>query len=205
MQELCAAVTDSARCSTSATSSSSGVRAAGRSRAPRPQRRSRCASTASRPPPSLAAARRAARSPNTAARSAPLAGTCQPRAEPQRPLSHHPPTARANSVGLQTKGRCIDRPLHERRQGAASDASARPGSRIRAPAGRPAPRRCPRVFSDQRTRDRRADRDLVVLDVGLIVADDLVGHDLAAVQVFELDRGAEHAPDRPHRAAVSDR
>src|SRR5439155_14871477 len=51
----------------------------------------------------------------------------------------------------------------------------------------------PRVFADERPRNGRADRDLAFLDVGFVVADDLVGHRLAALRLLEVDRGAENA------------
>src|SRR5687768_15367243 len=46
-------------------------------------------------------------------------------------------------------------------------------------------------FSDQCARERRADRDLPDFDVGFVVADDLVSHDLTALEVFEVDGRAE--------------
>src|SRR5882757_6664691 len=49
-------------------------------------------------------------------------------------------------------------------------------------------------LADQRTRNRRADRDLPVLDVGFVVADDLVAHALAGIAVFQLDRCAKYNP-----------
>src|SRR5882672_5214606 len=49
-----------------------------------------------------------------------------------------------------------------------------------------------RVLADDGPRDRRADGDFPLLDVGLVVADDLVGHGLA-VLLFQLDGRAEHA------------
>src|SRR5689334_17877415 len=50
-----------------------------------------------------------------------------------------------------------------------------------------------RVLADEGARGRRADRDLALLDVALVVADDLVGDLLAACGVLELDGRAEHA------------
>src|SRR5580765_2131774 len=47
-------------------------------------------------------------------------------------------------------------------------------------------------LADQRPRDRRADRDQAVFQIGLVVADDLVGHRDAAVFVFQVDRRGEH-------------
>src|SRR5258708_4016335 len=47
------------------------------------------------------------------------------------------------------------------------------------------------LLADQRARDRRADRDQALLDVGLVVADDLVGDFLAGRLFFQHDRGAE--------------
>src|SRR5437868_2336950 len=49
-------------------------------------------------------------------------------------------------------------------------------------------------FADQRARNRRADRDLPVLDIGFVVADDLIAHALAGVGVFQLDRRAKDNP-----------
>src|SRR6185369_14856883 len=46
-------------------------------------------------------------------------------------------------------------------------------------------------LADQRARDRRADRDQPLPEIGLVVADDLVGHLGAAVLVLEIDRRAE--------------
>src|SRR5204863_162353 len=48
------------------------------------------------------------------------------------------------------------------------------------------------VLADQRSGDRRAHRDLALLDIGFIVADDLVGHCLAGRQILEIDRCAEN-------------
>src|SRR5262245_41249010 len=47
-------------------------------------------------------------------------------------------------------------------------------------------------LADQRPRDRRADRDLAVLQIRLVVTDDLVGHTLAGRAVLELDSCAEY-------------
>ena len=49
----------------------------------------------------------------------------------------------------------------------------------------------PLDLADQRARDRRADRDHALLEVGLVVADDLVGDLGAAVLVLEVDGRAE--------------
>src|SRR5271170_5410455 len=49
-----------------------------------------------------------------------------------------------------------------------------------------------RIFSNQRARDRRADRNLALFDVGLIVADDLVFYDLTTASVLKLDRSAKN-------------
>jgi hypothetical protein len=58
-------------------------------------------------------------------------------------------------------------------------------------------------LGDQRARDRRADRNATCADVGLVLADDLVGHDGAFVLVLELDRGAEHDPPLSVSCATS--
>src|SRR4051812_20368273 len=50
-----------------------------------------------------------------------------------------------------------------------------------------------RMLADQRARDRRADRYFSLLDVRLIIADDLVGHDLAVGHFLEFDRRPEYA------------
>src|SRR5471030_1280990 len=50
-----------------------------------------------------------------------------------------------------------------------------------------------RVFADQRAGDGRADGNLAVLDIGLVVADDLVGHLVAARLRLQVHRGAKHA------------
>ena len=47
-------------------------------------------------------------------------------------------------------------------------------------------------LADQRARDRRADRDQALLQVGLVVADDLVGDLVAGLLVLQLDGRAEH-------------
>src|SRR3546814_2537132 len=52
------------------------------------------------------------------------------------------------------------------------------------------------VLADQRTRDRRRNRDLAVLDVGFQVTHDLVALLLAAVGVGQQHGRAEHDPDR---------
>src|SRR6185369_5378654 len=49
-------------------------------------------------------------------------------------------------------------------------------------------------LADQRARDRRADRDQPLLEVGFVVADDLVGDLGAAVFVLEVHRRAEDDP-----------
>ena len=49
-------------------------------------------------------------------------------------------------------------------------------------------------LADQRARDRRADRDQALLEVGLVVADDLVGDLGAAVFLLEVDGRAEDDP-----------
>src|SRR5882672_5874551 len=46
-------------------------------------------------------------------------------------------------------------------------------------------------LADQRACDRRVDRDLARLDVGLVVADDLICLAVAALEVLDLDGGAE--------------
>src|SRR5215471_18331240 len=62
-----------------------------------------------------------------------------------------------------------------------------------------------RVLADDRAGDRRADGDLAFLDVGLVVADDLVGHFLAILQLFEVDGRAEHAaPFRVEQFRIDD-
>src|SRR6185436_20550574 len=47
-------------------------------------------------------------------------------------------------------------------------------------------------LADERARDRGADGDAALLDVGLVLADDLPGG-LLAVGAFHVDGGAEHA------------
>src|SRR6185295_3333404 len=49
------------------------------------------------------------------------------------------------------------------------------------------------IFANQCARYGRADRNLVVLDVRLVVADDLVGNGFAAVDFFQIHRGTEYA------------
>jgi hypothetical protein len=51
-----------------------------------------------------------------------------------------------------------------------------------------------RLLADQRPCDRRADRDETLLQVGLVVADDLVGHRRARILVLEIDGAAEDDP-----------
>src|SRR6185437_2103363 len=50
------------------------------------------------------------------------------------------------------------------------------------------------ALADQGAGDRRIHRDLALLDVGLVVADDLVRAALAAVEVLYLDGRAENDP-----------
>src|SRR5690606_30284415 len=65
---------------------------------------------------------------------------------------------------------------------------------VLAHAARPLPfRDVAGVLADQGARDRRADRDLAFLDVGLVVADDLVGHLLPACEILQIDGRTEHA------------
>src|SRR5690349_1098534 len=54
--------------------------------------------------------------------------------------------------------------------------------------------RIPFGLADQRPCDRRVDRNLAALDVGLVVADDLVGAALATLGILDVHRGAEHHP-----------
>ena len=42
-------------------------------------------------------------------------------------------------------------------------------------------------LADEGPRNGRADRNLAVLDVGFVVTDDLIGHCIAGIQIFELD------------------
>src|SRR6202030_3235283 len=49
-----------------------------------------------------------------------------------------------------------------------------------------------RGLADQRARDGRIDRDLARLDIGFVVAHDLIAHFGAGFKIFELDRGAEN-------------
>src|SRR5258706_1268740 len=60
------------------------------------------------------------------------------------------------------------------------------------------------LLADQRARDRRIDRDAALLDVGLVVADDLVGRRRLAL-FFQVHGGAEHAaPFRIQQLRVDD-
>src|SRR3989338_4178796 len=49
------------------------------------------------------------------------------------------------------------------------------------------------VFADQRARNRRADGNLALPDICLVIADDLIGDDVAVVGVFKYHGRTEHA------------
>lgn len=48
------------------------------------------------------------------------------------------------------------------------------------------------VFTDVDASNRRVDRNLADLDVRFVVADDLAGHDLLEIHVFQRNRSAKH-------------
>src|SRR5690606_26552667 len=73
-----------------------------------------------------------------------------------------------------------------------ADVAARDDLVLALPGGRVDGHLVALVLADQRARHRRGDRDHAELDVGLEVANDLVGLFFAGLGVGEHDRGAEH-------------